>query len=132
MEQLRAFWAVFLFRAGDRRYAHGNMFSRWRAVGAADLIAAAYVTDHSVGVFIRGPRGERPAATIARLGERRLDALGAALGVALGRDFLLAQRWATDTADPGRWEAMADWLHAAGDRVVYAAASAFADERTPA
>ncbi len=117
LESLRSFWAVFLHRAGDRRYDLGNRYSRWRPIGAEALIAACYITDHSVGVFLRGPRGERSAATRKRLGVR-LDRLAAALGVPQGAEFLLVRRLAADTEDAARWPEFADWLHAAGDRVV--------------
>lgn len=120
LEALRSFWAVFLLRSGARPYTLGNRYSRWRTVGAEDLVVACYVTDYSVGVFLRGLRGESSTATRARLGER-LDRLATALNLATGVDFLLVRRWVLDTEDPARWPEMADWLHDAGDRVVGAA-----------
>jgi hypothetical protein len=116
-EALRAFWAVFHARSGARRCVHRTRYSRWRAAEGCDLIISQYVTNRSVGVFLRGPRGERWRATAARLEPVR-DALSSALDADMGEAFLFPTRARLDTYDDALWPAMADWLHAEADRYV--------------
>ena len=57
----RAFWAYFAERmpALFARTERGNEHSRWLTVGHMPLIAALYLTNRSVGLFVRGPRRTR-------------------------------------------------------------------------
>jgi hypothetical protein len=116
-EALRAFWAVFHARAGERRCAHRTRYSRWREIGSGDLFASQYVTRRSIGVFLRGPLGERWRVTAARLEPVR-DCISEVLDADLGEEFLFPTRRILDTYDDRRWIEMADWLHREADRYV--------------
>lgn len=114
-DALRAFWAVFHLRSGERRCVFRTRYARWRAVAGSDLVISQYVTNRSIGVFLRGPRGETWRTTAARLSPVA-GVLSDALEARMGRGFLFPTRAVLDTADEANWEGMADWLHAAGDR----------------
>lgn len=113
-EALRSFWAVFHARSGERRCVLRTRYARWRALPTTDLIVSQYVTDRSVGVFLRGPKGEGWRATAERL-TPWADAICHLLETSMGRGFLFPTRAGVDTADDGNWMEMADWLHRAGD-----------------
>lgn len=116
-DALRSFWAVFHARSGNRRCLLRTRYARWRAAEASDLVVSQYVTNRSVGVVLRGPKGEGWRTTAERL-EPWVDRLTEALGARMGRAFLFPTRAELDTADDGNWLEMADWLHRAADRYV--------------
>lgn len=51
------FWEAYAALRPGLRLARGNHWSRWRAVAGADLFIAVYLTNRSVGMFVRGERG---------------------------------------------------------------------------
>jgi hypothetical protein len=111
--QRRLFWESFAARYPALRLRWGNTFSRWRDVAGTELVVAHYITDHSVGIFVRGQRGMPVPETAARL---YAFSLGLALGAELGDPrcpFLRQLR--ADTLDPETWPECHDWLFAAGD-----------------
>jgi hypothetical protein len=116
-DALRAFWAVFHARSGPRRCALRTRYARWREAGTGDLMISQYVTNRSVGVFLRGPKGEGWRTTARRL-TPWVDALCDVLDTHMGQGFLFPTRAEVDTADDGNWIEMADWLHHAGDLYV--------------
>lgn len=118
-DALRSFWAVFHARSGERRCVLRTRYARWRAIDQSDLVVSQYVTDRSVGVFLRGPKGEGWRTTAARL-DPVAAILSAALDARMGRAFLFPTRVALDTADDRNWLEMADWLHREADRYVAA------------
>jgi hypothetical protein len=116
-DSLRAFWALFHLRSGERRCVLRTRYARWRPPEGSDLIVSQYVTDRSVGVFLRGPRGEGWRQTAERL-QPWADGLSAALDTQMGRAFLFPTRTVVDTADDANWTGMADFMHTAADRYV--------------
>jgi len=106
---IKAFWDAYRDVAlpGLR---HGSLYSRWRDV-SEDLVLSLYITNRSVGVFLRGHRGERHATTAAMLAAHEPE-LGEALGATLAGDHGLA--YLTDhrivTTEPRNWPAAHHWL----------------------
>lgn len=82
--EIKRFWDVYIARRKDAPIVHGSLYSRWRPV-AADLVISLYLTNRSVGLFVRGQRGESHATTANRLSAYE-PRLGQALGAGL-RDF---------------------------------------------
>jgi hypothetical protein len=92
----------------------GNTFARWRDVPGTELVVSHYVTNHSVGVFVRGQRGVPCPETAAQLPAFSLEL---ALEVPLGRpDFPFVTALPLDTLDEASWAPSYDWLFATGDR----------------
>jgi hypothetical protein len=108
--EIKAFWTGYIARRGDVRIEHGSLYSRWRQV-ADDLIISLYLTNRSVGLFVRGQRGERWATTMNRLAAYEPE-LGLALGAELsgfdGCCFL--SRLPLAMTDAGNWTRGYDWL----------------------
>ncbi len=110
----RDFWAYF---AGAQpklfaRTARGNEHSRWLPVGAGGLIVALYVTNLSVGVFVRGERGSRVGHVRERLFSyrQRLAKALAQPDIKLGERFLLNTGLRLDMHDRANWHSASDWL----------------------
>ena len=98
----------------------GNTFARWRDVPGTELVVSHYITNHSVGVFIRGQRGVPCIETAAQLPALSLEI---ALAAPLGRpDFPFVTALPLDTLDEATWAMSYDWLRAAGERYVAALA----------
>ena len=76
--EIKTFWNGYIAYRKDARIEHGSLYSRWRQV-ADDLVISLYLTNRSVGLFVRGQRGERWATTA-----NRLSAYEPGLGMALG------------------------------------------------
>ena len=55
------YWGRYIAARPDVRYLRGNTYARWRAVPATELYISLYITNHSTGAFVRGPRGQWPA-----------------------------------------------------------------------
>ena len=55
--EIKTFWNGYIARRKDVRIEHGSLYSRWRQV-ADDLVLSLYLTNRSVGLFVRGQRGE--------------------------------------------------------------------------
>jgi hypothetical protein len=110
----RDFWAHF---AGAEpslyaRTTRGNEHSRWLAVGAGGLIVALYLTNRSVGVFVRGERGSHIGHVRERLFSYR-ERLAQALrqpDIKLGDRFLLNTGLRLDMHDHANWPRASNWL----------------------
>ncbi|MEQ1942834.1 hypothetical protein ABMA32_10495 [Mesorhizobium sp. VNQ89] len=76
--EIKRFWDGYVAFRKPVEIAHGSLWSRWRVV-SEDLVISLYLTNRSVGVFVRGQRGERYKTTV-----ERLSAFEPSLGVALG------------------------------------------------
>ena len=110
----RAFWAYFAEQlpALHARTERGNEHSRWLVVGPMPLIAAHYVANGGVGIFVRGARGTR-AGHIRELLFPYRDFLAKALGredLRLGQNFLLGYSLRCDMHDKSNWPQAIAWL----------------------
>jgi hypothetical protein len=79
--EIKTFWNGYIALRQDVRIEHGSLYSRWRRV-ADDLVLSLYLTNRSVGLFVRGQRGESFATTADRLSAYEPD-LGLALDASL-------------------------------------------------
>jgi hypothetical protein len=79
--EIKRFWNGYIARREDAPIEHGSLYSRWRWV-TDDLVLSLYLTNRSVGLFVRGPRGETYETTANRLSAYDPD-LGVALGASL-------------------------------------------------
>jgi len=94
----------------------GNTFSRWRDVPGTELVVSYCITNHSVGVFVRGQRGVPCPETAAQLPGL---SLGLALGAELGDPrFPFVTALPLAIRDTATWPGAYDWLFANGDRYV--------------
>lgn len=105
-----AFWNLYAERRPGLRLLRGNHYSRWRSVAGADIFIALYLTNRSVGLFVRGERGLslKGALRLLSLHEPRLSR---ALGVAPfeeGCPYL--SKLPNATTDPATWPAAQQWL----------------------
>jgi hypothetical protein len=64
--EIKTFWNGYIAHRKDASIEHGSLYSRWRRV-ADDLVISLYLTNRSVGLFVRGQRGERYPTTVVRL-----------------------------------------------------------------
>lgn len=108
--EIKAFWDGYLARRNDPRIRHGSLYSRWRHV-ADDLVVSLYLTNRSVGLFVRGQRGEGFATTLNRLSAFE-PGLGQVLGVSLRGEYKLCYLHDHPVAmmDPANWSAAHVWL----------------------
>lgn len=108
--EIKAFWDGYLAQRNDPRIRHGSLYSRWRHV-ADDLVVSLYLTNRSVGLFVRGQRGEGFATTVNRLAAFE-PGLGQALGVSLRGDYKLCylSNHRIAMTDPANWPAARAWL----------------------
>lgn len=108
--EIKTFWNGYIARRKDVRIEHGSLYSRWRRV-ADDLVLSLYLTNRSVGLFVRGQRGERWAATANRLSVYEPD-LGLALDASLrgyeGCCYL--SNLPLPVTDPESWPRAHEWL----------------------
>jgi hypothetical protein len=108
--EIKVFWDGYLAHRNDPRIRHGSLYSRWRHV-ADDLVVSLYLTNRSVGLFVRGQRGEGYATTANRLNAFE-PALGKALGVSLRGEYALCYLSNHPVAmiDPSNWPQAYEWL----------------------
>lgn len=108
--EIKVFWDGYLTRRNDPRIRHGSLYSRWRHV-ADDLVVSLYLTNRSVGLFVRGQRGEGYATTVNRLAAFE-PGLGKALGVSLRGDYALCylSNHPVAMTDPANWPQACEWL----------------------
>ena len=114
--EIRRFWDGYVARRGDGLIVHGSLYSRWRIL-ADDLVLSLYVANRSVGLFVRGQRGESFATTASRLSAHEPQ-LGEALGADL-RDFpgcSYLGRLPLAVNDPANWPEAYDWLEREEER----------------
>jgi hypothetical protein len=104
------FWERYAaLRPGLRLY-RGNRYSRWRPVAGTDIFISLYLTNRSVGLFVRGERGLslKGAARKLDLYEPRL---GIALGVAAASGgYPYLARLALPATDVAAWPRGQQWL----------------------
>lgn len=114
--EIKRFWDGYIARRKGAPIMHGSLYSRWRPVGD-DLVISLYLTNRSVGLFVRGQRGESHATTASRLSAYEPD-LGAALGAGL-RDFpgcCYLGRLPLAVTDPACWPQGQEWLEREEER----------------
>ena len=51
--EIKTFWNGYVVRRKNAPIEHGSLYSRWRRV-ADDLVISLYLTNRSVGLFVRG------------------------------------------------------------------------------
>ena len=85
---MRRFWDGFIALRPGIRYGWGNVYSRWRGVPGTELNLSLYITNHSVGLLVRGRRGTPLSVTRAGLQPRARD-LERALGAEVHAEALL-------------------------------------------
>lgn len=108
--EIKTFWNGYIARRLPVLIEHGSLYSRWRRV-SDDLVISLYLTNRSVGLFVRGQRGEGYRTTFNRLSahEPHLgEALGASLGGYQGCCYLTNLPLAV--MDPGNWPRAYAWL----------------------
>jgi hypothetical protein len=108
--EIKTFWNGYIAHRKDVRIEHGSLYSRWRQV-ADDFVLSLYLTNRSVGLFVRGQRGESWATTANRLSAYE-PGLGLALGASLrgyeGCCYL--SRLPLPVTDPESWPRGYEWL----------------------
>ena len=105
-----AFWARYRDLRPALDLQRGNHFSRWRVVAGTPIFIALYVTNRSVGLFVRGERGLslKGAVRLLSLHEPKLSA---ALGVPVVSDGCpYLSRLPNATVDRATWAAAQQWL----------------------
>ena len=105
-----AFWRRYGSLRPDLKLQRGNHWSRWRPVAGTTIFIALYLTNRSVGMFVRGERGLslKGAVRLLSLHEPKLSR---ALGVPVFSDgcpYLSKHR--VVTVDRETWPAAQDWL----------------------
>jgi hypothetical protein len=124
------FWEFLISRHPiEEDYAPStkNAF-RWRSVPELRLVIVQFVSEHGVGVFVRGEKG----ASVDEV-EHRLRPYAAKLKKALGADeFFFARNGATpakfffqkfkrfNSPKVNNWVKMANWLHKEADAYQHA------------
>lgn len=108
--EIKAFWDGYLACRQDPRIRYGSLYSRWRHV-SDELVLSLYLTNRSVGLFVRGPRGEGYATTLNRLAAYDPQ-LGEVLGASLRADHGLCylSRHPVAMIDPANWPEAYAWL----------------------
>ena len=104
------FWQLYCNLRPQLRLLRGNHWSRWRAVAGTNLFIALYLTNRSVGLFLRGERGLslKGASRLLDLHEPRL---GRELGVPpLSDGCPYLSRLPLATNDRATWPAGHEWL----------------------
>jgi hypothetical protein len=116
----RAYFTAFAERFPRLTLRWGNTYSRWRDVPGTELVVAYYITNHSVGVFVRGQRGTPVPDTAAILPAFSLETR---LGLPLGNPlFPFGDGYRFNPAIRAGWPKSHAWLGEAGDRYVAALA----------
>ena len=108
--EIKSFWDGYIARRRPVPIEHGSLYSRWRQV-SDDLVISLYLTNRSVGLFVRGQRGERYRTTLNRLSnyEPQLgEALGASLRGYEGCCYLT--NLPLPMTDPASWPQGYAWL----------------------
>jgi hypothetical protein len=103
------FWDLYQAARPETRYRWGNTYSRWSAVPGTNLNLSLYITNHSVGLFVRGERGASLTSTRVLL-QPRAPALQAELGARLDAEAPLLTSLALATTDPANWARAHRWL----------------------
>ncbi|MGB3501008.1 MAG: hypothetical protein WBA44_05235 [Mesorhizobium sp.] len=114
-QDIQLFWKRYAAVHGPG-LSHGSLYSRWREVGES-IVISLYLTKNSVGLFVRGRRGESFVTTARRLSAYEPE-LGTALGASLHGEYPLCYLTgrSTVTTDTRAWPAAFDWMLAAERR----------------
>ncbi len=114
--EIKTFWNGYTARHGGEWIVHGSLYSRWRPV-SHDLVISLYLTNRSVGLFVRGARGEGWRATLHRLSAHE-PALGSALGASLTahKGCCYLSDHPLPMMDPACWPRAYVWLEAREER----------------
>ncbi|MEQ1770019.1 MAG: hypothetical protein ABL879_09280 [Devosia sp.] len=116
----RAYFTAFSSRYPALSLRWGNTFSRWRDVPGTELVLAYYITNHSVGVFVRGQRGIPVTDTAANLPAFSLETR---LGLPIGDPRVpFCQNYRFDPAIKTGWPKSHAFLHGTGSRTLEALA----------
>jgi hypothetical protein len=110
--EIKRFWDGYIAFRRPVEIVRGSLWSRWRHV-SDDLVISIYLTNRSVGMFVRGQRGEGYRTTLNRLSayEPRLgNALGASLHGYEGCCYLCNSP--LPVTDPSCWPQAYEWLAA--------------------
>lgn len=114
--EIKAFWNGYIAHRHPVPIERGSLYSRWRQV-SDDLVISLYLTNRSVGLFVRGQRGERYRTTLNRLSAHEPE-LGEALGASLrgyeGCCYLTNLPLAV--TDPKSWPQAYAWLEKQDER----------------
>ena len=108
--EIKAFWKGYIALRRPVLIEHGSLYSRWRRV-SEDLVISLYLTNRSVGLFVRGQRGEGYRTTLSRLSAHE-PRLGEALGASL-RDYegcCYLTNLPLGVTDPKSWPRAYAWL----------------------
>ncbi|WP_342363679.1 hypothetical protein [Terrarubrum flagellatum] len=103
------FWQGFEKGRRGAPYVKGNGFSRWRPVAGTELNIALYITNRSVGLFVRGLRGVPLSATRVLLGPRKAE-LETRLAARLDDEVPLLRRLPLASTDTSTWARAYEWL----------------------
>ena len=126
------FWERYPATRPQIKYQWGNTFSRWRSAPGTELTISLYITNHSVGLFVRGARGVPISATRVTLATRwaRLERM---LSARIDDEAPLLRSLRQPMADTTTWRGAHEWLGAAEDdyfSALIASASVRASSRT--
>ncbi len=105
-----AFWERYVSLRPGLKLQRGNHWSRWRPVMGAPVFIALYLTNRSVGMFVRGERGLSLNGAV-RLLSLHEPKLSRALGVAVlsqGCPYLSSHP--VVTVDRENWPAAQQWM----------------------
>lgn len=105
----KRFWDGFVATRPGVVYAWGNTFSRWRVVPDTEFNLSLYITNRSIGLFVRGVRGTPLAETRARLSPRKLELETKA---AIDDECPLLRNHRVTTTNPATWKGAYTWLAA--------------------
>ncbi len=108
--EIKRFWEAYIAFRKPVEIVHGSLWSRWRLV-ADDLVLSLYLTNRSVGLFVRGQRGEGYRTTLHRLSAYEPE-LGIALGASLGgyEGCCYLSNFPLPVTDPACWPRGCEWL----------------------
>ena len=114
--EIKAFWNGYITHRHPVPIERGSLYSRWRHV-SDDLVISLYLTNRSVGLFVRGQRGERYRTTLNRLAVHEPQ-LGQALGASLGgyEGCCYLTNHPLPVTDPKSWPRAYAWLEKQDER----------------
>lgn len=104
------FWELYEGLRPQLKLQRGNHWSRWRPVAGTPIFIALYLTNRSVGMFVRGERGMSLKGAV-RLLSLHEPALSGALGVPVLSDncpYLSKHR--VVTVDRASWPDAQAWM----------------------
>ena len=111
----REFWTHYAKQYPNDGVSVGyEASSFWVWIESAELNLSLYLAQRSVGVWVRGKRGEPAEAVWERIQtwEQRLrDELGVEIGEGTSWGSFANSHYLVNTKDRSNWPAMADWLH---------------------